>query len=105
MAEPGGGAYSPTLSPDELTLYFASSRTLETRCASMLDDEIWQANRATTADPFAHPRPIAELSTHRPEWPSWLSPDGCRLYFTRQSARSDADLYVAEKARPPCSTR
>jgi hypothetical protein len=43
---------------------------------------------------------VTELNTAAQEWPTWVSPDGCRLYFSRRPGEGGADnydLYVAER--------
>jgi hypothetical protein len=80
---------NPTPSGDGLSIYFSSDR-------SNGNSDIWFAERKTTKDPFGAPRPVAELNGPSFEQPTWLSLDGCRLYFQSDRAAS-MDLYVAEK--------
>ncbi len=96
------GAGSPTLSRDELTLYFGSSRSFVNECGTRLIGAIWVATRASATEPFANAGLVASLATHHDASPSWLSRDGCRLYFTRPTRNGDENLYVAEKAKPGC---
>jgi hypothetical protein len=53
--------------------------------------------RASTSDTFDPPVDVRELNTGDREWPSWVSPDRCRIYFNRQ-AGSFLKIYVAERA-------
>jgi Tol biopolymer transport system component len=79
---------TPLLSEDELTLYFASSRPGKGSV------DIFQANRATVQDPFGDPKPLNELNGLDPDIPSWISADGCELYFTRFSPANNLELAV-----------
>jgi hypothetical protein len=86
----------PTPSADGLSIYFASRR----KSASDLD--IWFARRSNKDEEFAAPIAVAELNTSADDVPSWLSIDGCRLYFVRPVLRDgaiDLDIHFAEK--PP----
>jgi Tol biopolymer transport system component len=80
----------PTPSADGLVVYFGSNR------AGNMD--IYLATRASTAASFAI-SPVVELASAEYDQPSWLSPDLCRLYFTRGnlSAPFDARAMVAER--------
>jgi hypothetical protein len=83
----------PVLSPDGLRIYFASDRPSG---AGLLD--IYTATRAVVTGAFAAPQRVAELSTASNDAPTWLSPDGCRLYFVSDRAGGTGlDLYVASK--------
>ena len=85
---------SPVLSPDELTLYFSSNRTSD----ASTDGDIWKATRTSKTDPFAAPTHVDELSTNRDENPGFVSPDGCRIYFSRDDGTGQSyNLYVASK--------
>ncbi len=85
-----GNAIAPVISPDGLSLFFATTR------ASAMND-IWVATRSNKSDGFGAPNPVTELNTASGgEVPNWVSPDGCRLYFTRRSP--SATVMVA--ARP-----
>jgi Tol biopolymer transport system component len=67
---------TPVVSADELTLFFASTRKGT--------PDIYQATRANRQDPFGEPKAIPELNTATdPDLPSWISADGCEMYFTR----------------------
>lgn len=65
---------SPFLTADKLTLYFDTDRD------GSLD--IYTSHRASIADPFPPPTPIAELQTPASEEDPWVSPDGHQLVFT-----------------------
>lgn len=81
---------TPVLSEDELTLYLASARL---GGKGMVD--VFLATRATAQDPFGLPVAVTELNSSDPDIPSWLSADGCELYFTRFTPATNLDLAVA----------
>lgn len=85
-----GNARTPVISPDGLALYFFTTR------ASAMGD-IWVAVRTTKSDGFGAPNPVTEVNTSgASEVPNWVSPDGCRLYFTRR----DPSATVMVASRP-----
>jgi Tol biopolymer transport system component len=85
----------PTPSVDGLTLYFASDRP----SGDAGHADTWVARRANATGKFLSPQRVDEVATAGElNRPSWLSVDGCRLYF--ESNRSgNFDIYIAEK--PP----
>lgn len=87
--------YSPVLSADGRTIFFASTRA-EGDAAGGID--IWTATRATLTDRFAGLRNVAELNSPVSDYPSWLSPDGCRLYMSSNTAGGLDQIYLAERA-------
>lgn len=88
------GELAPAPSPDELTLYFGSDRPDAPAKGNV---DIWMTKRAAASDPFEPPLNVQELNTSALEWPDWLSPDNCRLYFDRDGA-TGRRIYVAERA-------
>jgi hypothetical protein len=85
--------FSPVIAADDRTLYFAQ---IDESAAAVAD--IWVTRRATPADPFDRGVRVDELSTPGDETPGWLSPDGCRIYFSRQlPGTTNRDLFVAKK--------
>ncbi len=80
----------PVATANDLTVFFASTRT----GGSEGGRDIWVAQRASTSDPFGAPRNLQELNTFEDERPSFVSADGCRLYFGRGEG-----MYVAERPR------
>lgn len=83
---------SPVLSKDGLTLYFAMS----THTTALTD--VFVAHRPSVGALFEAARAVPELTSAADDYPSWISPDGCRIYFT--SNRDEAnrgELYVAER--------
>jgi hypothetical protein len=83
---------SPVVSPDELMLFFASDRP-----GGLGSYDIYEATRLTVADGFGAPIALISLNTTSSEWPSWISADGCELYFTRLEANVGYQLYVATR--------
>jgi hypothetical protein len=81
----------PVLSPDGLTLYFRSDRP-----AAQAGYNIFVATRPTTADPFGVPDPVPNVSSDADDGPSWISPDGCRLYLSSDRAGTN-DIYVSTR--------
>lgn len=92
----GDGDSDPVVSPDGLTLYFTSYRNGGTGSS-----DIWVASRASTGDPFGIATNVTELNTTMAEWPTWISNDGCRLYFgsDRGGGMGGHDLWVATRPR------
>ena len=81
----------PMVSPDGLAIYFRSNRVT-------LDPgfNIYVATRATTADSFGAPGYVPSINTAADDGPSWISPDGCRLYISSDIAGTN-DIYVATR--------
>jgi len=46
---------------------------------------MYEARRNSTNENFANARPVSTLNTDAREDAAWLSPDGCRLYFSRDN--------------------
>jgi hypothetical protein len=60
----------------------------------------WMARRASATASFDPPTNVQELNTANIEWPSWLSPDRCRLYFSRTTGPTGVvprSIYVATR--------
>jgi hypothetical protein len=74
----------PVPTTDELVLYHGFS------------NEIWVATRASIAEPFGASSPVGVSASDGNGWPSYISPDRCRLYFDT-FYDAVADLYVAER--------
>ena len=84
----------PVPTADGLVLYFGSSR--DDPAATHLD--VWMATRPTKDAPFGTPTKLDALNTAEDDWPTWLSPDGCRLYLSTNRSGS-YDVYVAQRTR------
>lgn len=90
----GGDFDYPVATPDELTIYFASSRG-----PTQGGFDIWMATRASVVTGFNAPVNVAALSSNRSESPGWISADNCVMYFSRDvgAAAADYNIYRAEK--------
>jgi hypothetical protein len=88
----------PAVTPDELTIFFASGRTSG---GAQGQRDIWTARRANKADAFGAPTNVAELNTALEDFPTWVSADGCRLVFTSygrtSGAAGGADVWQATR--------
>jgi hypothetical protein len=83
---------NPVVTPDELTLFFGSTRPGGTG-----DFDIYEARRAHVADGFGAPIELKGLDTAGADVPNWISPDGCNLYFTRSEPNVGYQLYMASR--------
>ncbi len=86
----------PVISRDGLALYFASNRFGGIKGNNT---NIWIATRTSTSADFGTPKQLnaTGINTAANEEPSWISPFGCRLYFTsnRAGGAGRSDLYLA----------
>jgi hypothetical protein len=85
---------SPVVTSDELMIYFGSDRA---DAAAKGNQDIWVATRASRNVDFNVPRIVPELNTADIDTPDWLSPDRCRLYFTRHGS-GQYKVYVASRS-------
>ena len=86
---------APVISADGLALYFASDKPI----SGSTDLNIWVTTRPSKSAPFVTPVPVTVLNTPQIDKPSWISPDGCRLYLasTRPNGVGKQDIYVAKR--------
>jgi len=82
---------SPSLTDDELTLIFTSSRAG--------DYDLWSATRASTSAAFGAPELVAELDTSAGELNVTVSGDGREVFFSSDREGSVA-LYRATRSCP-----
>jgi hypothetical protein len=82
----------PVVTADERTIYFSVYDS-----GVFASYDIWMATRVHAADAWSAPVPVSELDTPAFEAPSWISGDGCELYFTRAPDASNWDIYVARR--------
>jgi hypothetical protein len=82
-----------SLSPDELTIYFASNRPPTTDEA-----DIYVATRQRKSDQFGNVKRVDELSSDGVDAPARITPDGCRLYLGSTRNGGHFHIYVAERA-------
>jgi hypothetical protein len=92
--------YQPWLSPDELTIYFASGPAG--------NNDIFRATRGSTSDEFGQPQLVSELSSPSDEGGLTVSSDGLQVILAsnRPGGPGARDLYIATRTRPedPFST-
>ncbi|WP_394823988.1 hypothetical protein [Pendulispora albinea] len=97
------GDGSPVPSGDDRILFFGSGRN-----GARGGSDIWFATRAKASDVFDDPtnaRDVAALNGAWNDRPTWLSPDGCRLYLESDrpvpadAGLSEWNLYVATRPR------
>lgn len=90
----------PVVSPDERVMYVAAFVGPDPDYAQT---DIWVYTRASTSAAFGFFRMMDELNTPANEIPSFISEDGCRLYFDRNTGvpfgwgRPDDSVYIAER--------
>jgi Tol biopolymer transport system component len=84
----------PALSPDELSLYFASNRP-----GGLGGNDIWVSRRASVDDPWGPPVNLgAPVNSSAAETAPAFSPDGHLLFFSRNpGVYGLADIYVSER--------
>jgi Tol biopolymer transport system component len=79
----------PALTSDELLIVFTAARA-----SAFTGANLWYSVRSSTSDAFGPAQEVPDLNTNSNEGDSWLSSDGCRLYFASDRAGS-YDIYVA----------
>jgi hypothetical protein len=94
---PTSADFNPVISADKKALYFASDRPL----AGAAGLNIWVATRADPAGTFDPPVGVNNVNTNQDETPTWLSPDGCRLYISsdRAGGKGLQDIYVSSRPK------
>jgi hypothetical protein len=83
------------VTPDDLTIYFSSNRPPHMGPGW----DIWRAARISTSDPFSAPTNVAELNSPDIKQPTFVSPDGCTVYFDTLGANGDAQ-YLVQRPHP-----
>jgi hypothetical protein len=81
----------PAVTSDELTLYFSMG-------GSGVDTgmDVLVAKRASKSNKFTTRSLVTELNTGQDEFPTYVSPDGCVLYFS-STRNGSLDIFVARK--------
>ena len=75
------GEYAPVVSDDELEMFFSSDRE-STGMPAKMPLDIFVASRDTNTETFGTPKKLPALSTDNGiDWPVWLSPNRCDLYY------------------------
>lgn len=85
---PPGDNVNPVVTPDELTLFFGAR-------GARGDLDIWVAKRKDKSTAFRVAAPVVELRTEGDDVPSWISPDGCVLYYERWASASSTRVMRA----------
>jgi hypothetical protein len=70
---------NPAVTADELTIVFSSDHAGTIAGGR----DLWYAVRADRTQPFSAPRQLPAVNTDEWESEVTITPDGCRLYFTR----------------------
>ena len=84
----------PVLSDDGLVVYWTSNRTDKTHGRA----DIWVATRSDPNGAFGDLRNVDELNSSGNDWPSWLSPDQCKIYLSSDRSESRYRLFVASRS-------
>src|SRR5262249_47051877 len=87
----------PTVTDDEREMFFS-------RYGTDFERDIWVVARESASDPFGVPQKVVEASSSDDEFPSWVSPDSCRLYMISNRPIDGVTRYrvwVAEKPLAP----
>lgn len=85
------------VTPDQLTIYFGSSR--ETSNPAL--HKIYVATRADVNQPFGNISAVTELNSSNPmvdQGPSWISSDGCTIWVSNSST-GKLQIYSATKPK------
>jgi|SRR5688572_18406248 len=81
----------PVVSADQLLILFMSNREG--------DPDIWTASRSSMSELFGPPRRLFELSTKEEDRPTFVSADGCTLFFTRREGLTTAGFSLWRATR------
>jgi WD40-like Beta Propeller Repeat len=88
--------YAPVVTGDDTILYFASGRSGPNAVGG---DDIWKATRPPGGGAFSTPTNVTELNSADADLPTFVTADGCAIYFSSTRGRSVPQAYVAMK--PP----
>jgi hypothetical protein len=80
----------PVVTADGLTLYYRSDQAVTGAY------DIYVTTRPAVGVPFAVGVPVPSLNSAADDGPSWLSPNGCRLYLSSDRDGTN-DIYVATR--------
>lgn len=86
---------TPSLSPDELTIYFASDRG---GMGSSGKSDIWTSTRPDTASPFGAAVALANVNSADDELDVSLSRDGSELFFSSDRAGAEHVLWRSTRS-------
>ena len=90
----GNHANMPSLTPDELTIYFASNRE-----GGLGNNDIWKANRTTKDTSFANLVPISSLNSETWDGDMKLTSDGLSMIYSssRVGVKGQNDIMIATR--------
>lgn len=81
----------PVVTADGLEIYYRTNRA-----APLTGFNIVKATRTTPTGTFGLAMLVPNINTSADDGPSWISPDGCRLYIS-SAIRGTNDIYVATR--------
>jgi Tol biopolymer transport system component len=85
-----GGETGPYLSPDCLTVYFASTRSGTNR--------IYTSTRASITSPWSPPQPLPDFTAiGMAQEDPWLSADQRTFVFSVLTAAANKDVYISTR--------
>jgi Tol biopolymer transport system component len=91
LDDPAAKDQLPVVTPDELVIYFSSDRHQPD------NEQIYTATRTSKDDAFGPPTRVVELTqAGTSNAPSWVSDDGCTLYFV-SNRTGDTRLFRARR--------
>jgi hypothetical protein len=93
--------YFPVVTPNDLTIFFSSHRPYAQAAGK---GDIWTATRSSGSEPFSTLRPLTELNTDQEDVPTYVTSDGCQLYFavfTIDAAYPYGNFGAYVAAKPP----
>lgn len=95
VTELSAGADDPSLTTDQLEIYFNSSRA-----GGMGSFDVWMASRTSTDEPFGPPVNVASVNSAGEDTTPEISGDGLTLHLSsvRAGGCGSADVYVAMRA-------
>jgi WD40-like Beta Propeller Repeat len=89
LSQAGAAENDPVLSADGLTILFSSSRGGA--------QDIWVAQRPNKSSLFGPPFNLKEVNSPGADAPTWLSPDGCRLFLSSDRNNNGVHIYLATR--------
>ncbi|HEY5945663.1 MAG TPA: hypothetical protein VIV40_09240 [Kofleriaceae bacterium] len=89
----GAAEDDPTLTADQLEIYFDSNRT-----GGMGGGDLWTATRSSTTAVWGAARNVSELNTTGDDATPEVSRDGLTLYWVANGAAGAKDIWVATRA-------
>jgi Tol biopolymer transport system component len=82
----------PSLTVDELTIMFESSRS------GGGDEDLWMATRTSNTEPFGPPVIVPDLNSNEEDWDPGLSADGGTLVFvSERDSPGDPDNFITTR--------